>query len=100
MAQHVMKIPDGFLHYSTVDLEFEFEGKPCCMEFHRYCGPFFYWKRSEDEIEKLFEETGKWFSEEEEIFADDSPRFEKLWQEFNNWFNKPEQEHLHFKGEK
>ncbi|UUW39895.1 hypothetical protein VP14_208 [Vibrio phage VPMCC14] len=97
--QHTIKIPNGILHYSTVDLEFEFEGRTCYMEFHHYCGPMFYWKRSEDEIDKLYEETGKLFSEEEEIFADDSQRFDKLWEEFNNWFNKPEQQHLHYKGE-
>jgi hypothetical protein len=78
-----MRIPNGILHYISVDLEFEFEGKPAYMEFHRYCGPFFYHLNIH--------------GEEKEISPDDSPRYDKLWEIFYEWFNKPEQQHLHYK---
>lgn len=84
MTQHVMKIPNGILHYSTVDLEFELEGKPTYMEFHHYCGPSFYHLNIH--------------GEEDFIYPDDSPRYEKLWEIFSEWFNRPEQQHLHYKG--
>lgn len=99
MTQHTICISGGILHYSTVDLEFEFEGKPCFMEFHYYCGPFFYWKRSEEDRDKIYEETGKYLSEEDEFYPDESPRYDTLWKTFYEWFNAPEQHHLHYKGE-
>jgi hypothetical protein len=85
MEQHTMRIPNGILHYSSVDLEFEFEGEHTYMEFHHYCGPSFY--------------TLKGDGYEDWIYPDDSPRYDKLWKIFYEWFNKPEQQHLHYKGE-
>lgn len=85
MTQHAMRIPNGILHYNTVDLEFEFEGKHTYMEFHRYSGPSFYTLKSD--------------GYEDWLHPDDSPRYEKLWEIFYEWFNKPEQQHLHYKGE-
>lgn len=85
MTQHTMNIGNGYVTYSTVDLVFEFEGRECFMEFHRYCGPFFYWERSDEEIEDHYNRTGKCLSKEEEIPADDSPRFDPLWDAFNEW---------------
>lgn len=100
MTQHTMRIPNGILHYSTVDLIFEFEGKPCHMVFHRYCGPFFMLQNyTQEEQNRIYEETGEVVELEEEIFADDSPRFNDLWKTFYKWFDAPEQQHLHYKEE-
>lgn len=85
MTQHKVYTGNGYVTYSTVDLVFEFEGKECFMEFHRYCGPFFYFKRSQEEMDEVYNTTGKILSEEIMIEADDSPRYDKLWDAFNKW---------------
>lgn len=96
----MMRIPNGFLHYSTTDLEFEFEGKPCTMEFHRYCGPLFMRQEyTKEEVDRIYEETGEWVDEEVDFYPDESPRYAKLWEIFYEWFNAPEQQHLHYKEE-
>lgn len=92
MTQHAMKIPQGILHYSSVDLEFEFEGKHTYMEFHHYCGPSFYTMKTVED------KYGSW-EEEVWIYPDDSEQYDTLWEEFYKWFNAAEQKHLHFKGE-
>lgn len=71
MTQHTQRIEGGFVTYSTVDAEFEFEGKITYMEVHRYCGPMFY-TLDEKGIEVC-------------ISADDSPRYDPLWEVYNNW---------------
>lgn len=72
MTQHVLRTPQGFIHYSTVDLEFEFEGKSTCMEFHHYCGPSFYHLNVH--------------GEEEFIYPDEDKRWDALWETFDNWY--------------
>ena len=42
--EHVMRILNGIVHYSTVDAVFrDEEGKSVMMEFHHFCGPHFYY---------------------------------------------------------
>lgn len=74
MTQHVLRVPQGFIHYSTVDLEFEFEGKPTCMEYHHYCGPNFY----------HLGDNG----EEEFIYPDEDKRWDELWETFDTWYQE------------
>ena len=71
MSQHTVSIPNGKVTFSSVDLEFLFEGKETYMEMHRYCGPSFY-TLDEDEMEVWLE-------------PDDSPRWDSLWEEFQKW---------------
>lgn len=87
MTQHTQIIPNGLLHYSTVDATFEFEGRKCFMEVHRYCGPFFYYERTEEEMEQHYKETGIW-QLEIEIEPDGTERFDKLWTVYYDWCDK------------
>lgn len=96
MTWKTMRIPNGILTYSEVDLEFEFEGKKTYMEFHHYLGPSFYTMKTEEEY---LADTSKFSQHEDWIYPDDSERYKPLWDEFYKWFNKPEQQHLHYKGE-
>lgn len=93
MTQHTERFGNGFVTYSTVDAEFQFEGKLTYMEFHNYCGPMFYTKLSEEEYETEYERLileGKtnaayWLSHEQWLEPDDSDRWAKLWKEFTKW---------------
>ena len=71
MTQHTERFGDGFVTYSTVDAEFQFEGKLTYMEVHHYCGPSFY------TLDK--NECEQW------IYPDDDPKWNPLWKEYEDW---------------
>lgn len=68
--QHSIRIPNGIMHYSSVDAIFrKLSGEPIAMEFHHYCGPFFLTKDEEDWLPK--EDSLEWVS---------------LWKQFYGWW--------------
>lgn len=75
--QHTLRIPNGFVHYSTTDAKFRLpDGRPVYMEFHRYCGPMFMlsdgvtnWE-PEDENDPIWPQfEGWWEAKGKQIYA-------------------------------
>lgn len=66
--QHVLRIPNGILHYSSTDAKFRLpDGRPVYMEFHQYCGPMFMHKGDEieycptDENDPIWDQFEGWW---------------------------------------
>lgn len=77
--QHTLRIPNGLLHYSTSDAVFrDMRGKPVTMEFHRYCGPFFF------------------IGEDEPYFPDvETPEGKFIWDQFDGWWEAKGKKQYH-----
>jgi hypothetical protein len=58
----------AIVHFSTFDAKFKHCGRTVMMSFHHYCGP-------------MFE-----YTDEEELFPDDSAEYDDLWRQFNGWW--------------
>ena len=72
MGIHMMRMANGFVHYSTTDAIFRtIDGRPVVMEFHRFCGPMF----------SLEDNDGGWMPDE------GSEEWDNLWPQFDGWWN-------------
>lgn len=77
MTQHTIKTPNAIITYSTVDAVFTWEGRKVNMEFHRYCGPSFFYTDDEGdehevdnwyEIPELLAQWNTWWEENNEFY--------------------------------
>ena len=53
--QHTIRTENAIITYSTKDAVFQLDGVEITMEFHHYCGPFF-WLDYGTETEREFPE--------------------------------------------